>query len=179
VTVRIDVVRGDITAETLDAIVNAANSSLLGGGGVDGAIHAGAGPDLLELCRQLRRERFPAGLPTGDAVATPAGRLPCRHVIHTVGPQWDEHGAGGAALLASCHTRSLEVADELGDASIAFPAISCGAYGWTPQRAAPVAMTAVHAYAAAHPASGVTLVRFVLSSAEAQRCFEEARSALE
>jgi O-acetyl-ADP-ribose deacetylase (regulator of RNase III) len=179
VTVRIDVVRGDITAETLDAIVNAANSSLLGGGGVDGAMHAGAGPDLLEHCRQLRRERFPAGLPTGDAVATPAGRLPCRHVIHTVGPQWDEHGDGGAALLASCHTRSLEVADELGDATVAFPAISCGAYGWTPQLAAPVAMAAVHSYATAHPASGVTLVRFVLSNAEAQRCFEEARSAFE
>ena len=137
---RIEAVRGDITAQTVDAVVNAANSSLLGGGGVDGAIHAVAGPALLEECRRLRRSALPDGLAVGDAVATTGGRLPAAWVIHAVGPRYWEHPDGGAGLLASCHTRALAVADELGVASLAFPAISCGAYGWTPADAAPVAV---------------------------------------
>ncbi len=159
---RIEAVRGDITAESVDAIVNAANASLLGGGGVDGAIHAAAGPDLLEECRRIRRSDLPDGLAAGDAVATRGGRLAAGWVIHTVGPRHWEHPDGGAGLLASCHTRALAVADQLGVASVAFPAISCGAYGWTPAEAAPIAVEAVRAYASSHPSSGIELVRFVL-----------------
>jgi O-acetyl-ADP-ribose deacetylase (regulator of RNase III) len=175
--VRIEAVRGDITAQTVDAVVNAANSSLLGGGGVDGAIHAVAGPVLMEECRRLRRSALPDGLAVGDAVATTGGRLPAAWVIHVVGPRYWEHPDGGAGLLASCHTRALAVADELGVASLAFPAISCGAYGWTPADAAGVAVRAVREYAVAHPASSVRLVRFVLHTEEAFEAFASACSA--
>src|SRR5918994_1413001 len=122
---QISFVRGDITEQEVDAVVNAANSSLLGGGGVDGAIHRRGGPEILAECRRLRAERYPDGLPTGRAVATTAGRLPARWVIHTVGPV---HSASEdrSGLLASCHTESLRAADELGAGTVAFPAISTG-----------------------------------------------------
>ena len=126
---RIELVEGDITAREVDAIVNAANSSLLGGGGVDGAIHRKGGPSILAECRELRASRYGGGLPAGEAVATTAGELPARWVIHTVGPVYDAR-RDLSATLRSCYSRSLAVADELGAATIAFPLISAGAYGW-------------------------------------------------
>ena len=177
---RIEAVAGDITTQAVDAIVNAANSSLLGGGGVDGAIHAAAGPAVLDACRSLRRRALPDGLPAGQAVATTAGDLRADYVIHTVGPRHWDHPDGGAALLAQCHLSSLDVADALGVGSVAFPAISCGAFGWSSQEAAPIAVGAVRDYAAAHPDTSITKVRFVLSSDDAFAAFDSAvRSALE
>jgi O-acetyl-ADP-ribose deacetylase (regulator of RNase III) len=128
-TVEIVLVEGDITGQRVDAVVNAANSSLLGGGGVDGAIHAAGGPEILAECRALRESRYPDGVPVGEAVATTAGRLPARWVVHTVGPVWsrDEDRSG---LLRSAYANALAVADELGAASIAYPLISAGVYGW-------------------------------------------------
>lgn len=171
---RIEVVRGDLTASRTDAVVNAANSSLLGGGGVDGALHRAAGPQLLSACRLVRATTHPRGLPTGDAVATSGGRLAARFVIHTVGPVHADHPGGGPDLLASCHRRSLEVAAVLGIGSVAFPAISCGAYGWQTVDAAPVAVDAVRDFARSHPESGVDLVRFVLVTDEAYADFARA-----
>jgi len=176
VSPRVEAVRGDITSQRLDAIVNAANRGLLGGGGVDGAIHAAAGPILDEDCRRLRGSTYPDGLPTGEAVATRGGNLSARYVIHTVGPRHWEHGDGGVDLLASCHAASLGVADGLGVATIAFPAISCGVFGWSPRDAAPVAVGAVRDYLRAYPDSGITLVRFVLFDERARSAFEEACS---
>src|SRR5919198_4577108 len=123
----ITLVTGDITAQEVDAVVNAANSSLLGGGGVDGAIHRRGGPDILAECRALRASRYADGLPTGQAVATTAGNLPARWVIHTVGPTYS-HSEDRSGLLASCFRESLRVADELGAKTVAFPAISTGVY---------------------------------------------------
>jgi O-acetyl-ADP-ribose deacetylase (regulator of RNase III) len=140
----ITLLRADITAVAADAIVNAANSSLLGGGGVDGAIHRRGGPEILAECRELRRTRFPDGLPAGDAVATTAGRLPARWVIHTVGPVHSTTD-DRSAVLASAYRRSLEVAGELGAASVVFPAISAGVYGWPAESAARIAVDSVHA----------------------------------
>ncbi len=136
----IEFVVGDLTEQPVDAIVNAANTSLLGGGGVDGAIHRAGGPEILAECRLL------GGCDTGDAKATTAGRLPARWVIHAVGPVWQGGEAGEAELLASAHRRSLEVARDLGARTVAFPAISCGIYGYPPELAAPVAIEAVRPF---------------------------------
>ena len=141
---RIRAVQGDITAQRVDAVVNAANSSLLGGGGVDGAIHRAAGPRLLEACRAL------GGCPAGEARITPGFGLPARWVIHAVGPVWRGGGGGEDALLAGAYRSSLELARERGAASIAFPAISTGAYRFPPERAARIAIGAVRAFLGAH-----------------------------
>lgn len=170
----IEVVRGDITQQRVDAIVNAANSSLLGGGGVDGAIHAGAGPQLLTSCRAVRRDQWPDGLPTGAAVTTIAGNLSARFVIHTVGPKHWEHPDGGAELLAGCHRASLDEAQAHGCSSIAFPAISCGVYGWSPEQAAPIAVGAVRDWLHEHADSTITLVRFVVFNDAALHAFTAA-----
>ena len=173
--VRIEVVRGNLTRERADAIVNAANPSLLGGGGVDGAIHAAAGPDLLAECRELRRTTLPAGLAVGDAVATGAGRLAAQWVIHTVGPN-AHAGQTDPALLASCFTRSLDVAAVLGARSVAFPAVSAGVYGWAMGDVARIAVAAVRGWAkdaSSGPATGPDLVRFVLFSDDARAAFAQ------
>ena len=161
----LETVRGDITEQHVDAVVNAANSSLLGGGGVDGAIHRRGGPEILAACRALRAERYPDGLPTGQAVATTAGRLPARWVIHTVGPVWVRR-EDRSALLASCYRESLRVADELGAASVAFPAVSAGVYRWPLDDAARIAVGTVRATPTA-----VGLVRFVLFGDDAFEAF--------
>lgn len=167
---RLEAAQGDITRERVDAIVNAANSSLLGGGGVDGAIHRAGGPEILAECRRLRETTLPDGLPTGDAVATIAGRLAARYVIHTVGPVHSSHD-DRSLLLAGAYRRSLEVAADLGVRSIAFPAISAGVYGWPHADAARIAVETVRATG---PESGVEVVRFVLFNDEMLRHFEGA-----
>jgi len=143
---RLSVTTGDITRMTTDAIVNAANSSLMGGGGVDGAIHRGGGPSILEECKQVRKSRYPDGLPTGDAVVTGAGNLPAKYVIHTVGPVWGGGGSGEAKKLAGCYQRSLEEAASLSLKEVAFPAISTGIYGYPKEEAARVAFAAVREF---------------------------------
>jgi O-acetyl-ADP-ribose deacetylase (regulator of RNase III) len=166
---RITTELGDITRVTADAIVNAANSSLLGGGGVDGAIHAAAGPGLLTACRELRRTTVVDGLPVGDAVATPGFDLPARWVIHTVGP--NRHaGEPDPGLLACCFTRSLDVAADVGALSVAFPAVGAGVYGWSPDDAAAAAVGAVRGWSGA----GVDEVRFVLFSKRLLTAFDAA-----
>jgi len=163
--VDIEFVRGDITEQHVDAVVNAANSTLLGGGGVDGAIHRRGGPEILAECRRLRADRYPEGLPPGEAVATTAGRLRARWVIHTVGPVWSER-EDRSALLVSCYRASLRVADEIGATSVAFPAVSAGVYRWPMDDAARLAVGTVRATATA-----VSLVRFVLFNDAAYRAF--------
>jgi O-acetyl-ADP-ribose deacetylase (regulator of RNase III) len=153
---RITLIRGDITEQDIDAVVNAANSTLMGGGGVDEAIHRRGGPLILEECKRIREERYPDGLPTGKAVATTAGDLPAKWVIHTVGPVYAK-SEDRSGLLASCHTESLKVADELGARTVAFPAISTGVYGYPLDEAAPVAIGAVR-----EADTRVEEVRFVL-----------------
>jgi O-acetyl-ADP-ribose deacetylase (regulator of RNase III) len=167
----LEAVEGDIAQQDLDAIVNAANSTLLGGGGVDGAIHAAAGPALLEECRRLRRTTHRDGLPVGQAVATGAGRLPARWVIHTVGPN-RHRGQDDPALLASCFTASLDVAAGLGARSVAFPAVSAGAYGWDLPDVAAIGVSAVRRWAVENgDLRAVELVRFVLYGARAHAAF--------
>lgn len=167
---RIELAEGDITAEQTDAIVNAANSALMGGSGVDGAIRRAGGPEIDAACAAIRRKDGP--LPTGQAVATTAGRLPSRHVIHTVGPVYRGGDEGEAELLARAYRNSLRVADDLGLASIAFPAISTGVYGYPVDEAARVAIRAV---GEALPACrSVTLARFVLFDHGAFMAFAEA-----
>jgi O-acetyl-ADP-ribose deacetylase len=162
----IDVAQGDITRISVDAIVNAANSSLLGGGGVDGAIHRAGGPAILAACRELRATTLPDGLPPGDAVATTAGQLPARWVIHTVGPVYSAH-EDRSPILRSAYTRSLLVADELGARTVAFPLISAGVYGWPTDDAAVQAVSAIRGTPTT--VETVTLVGFDSSAAEALR----------
>ena len=161
---RIRVIQGDITIQDVDAVVNAANTSLLGGGGVDGAIHRAAGPELLAECRTL------GGCPTGDAKITRGYRLAAKWVVHAVGPVWHGGGAGEADLLASAYRRSLEEAVKAGAGSVAFPAISTGAYGYPKDAAAEIAVASIRAFLAAHPQlEEVRLVCFSEDSAQAHR----------
>lgn len=155
------IVIGDITKQNVEAIVNAANSTLLGGGGVDGAIHAKGGPEILEACREIRRAQFPRGLPTGEVVLTTGGQLPARHVIHTVGPITGVGQEPDATMLAACYRNSLVLAANHGLRSIAFPAISTGAYGYPAYLAAPVVSDAIESVlSAGTPVQHVRLVFF-------------------
>ena len=163
----IRLVQGDITRESADAIVNAANSSLLGGGGVDGAIHRRGGPTILADCRKLRAGHYGKGLPTGKAVATTAGELDARWVIHTVGPRYSRE-EDRSELLTSCYRESLRVADELGARTVAFPAVSAGIYGWPIDDAARIAVRTVR-----ETRTAVEEVRFVLFDEAAYRAFAE------
>jgi len=165
----------DITKETTDAIVNAANSSLLGGGGVDGAIHRAGGPAILAECREIRSRI--SGVPAGQAVITTGGRLAAKHVIHTVGPIYSGGGANDAEALASCHRESIRIADEHGIASISFPAISTGAYGYPVHEAAPIALSS--AAEALTRATSVRTCRFVLFDVSTVRAFERAAEKLQ
>ncbi|MEU6254725.1 O-acetyl-ADP-ribose deacetylase [Streptomyces sp. NPDC047043] len=166
-TPTITLAKGDITRETADAIVNAANSSLLGGGGVDGAIHRRGGPAILEDCRKLRASHYGKGLPTGQAVATTAGNLDARWVIHTVGPVWSST-EDRSELLASCYRESLRVADELGARMVAFPAISTGVYRWPMEDAARISVETVR-----NATTAVEEVRFVLFDDRAYEAFAQ------
>jgi O-acetyl-ADP-ribose deacetylase len=163
----IELVLGDLTEQDVDAIVNAANPGLLGGGGVDGAIHAAGGPTILEECRLL------GGCDPGDVKATSAGALPARYVLHAVGPIWHGGGEGEAELLASCHRGAVELADELGCRSVAFPAISTGAYGYPVELAAPVAIAATQAALEDHPS--IQTARFVFRDEATLAKYQKAR----
>jgi len=169
----ITLVPGDITGQQVDAVVNAANSSLLGGGGVDGAIHRRGGPAILAECRELRASRYQDGLPTGQAVATTAGNLPARWVIHTVGPVYAK-SEDRSELLASCYRESLRVADELGAVTVAFPAVSAGVYGWPLDDAARIAVGTVHQTAT----TSVREARFVLFNEDVHNAFQHALTTL-
>ncbi len=162
----LELVQGDITQQDTEAIVNAANPTLLGGGGVDGAIHRAAGPELLEECRRL------GGCATGDAKLTKGYRLKAKYVIHAVGPVYRKEGTRAPELLASAYRRSLEVASEHGIKSVAFPSISTGAYGYPVKEAAPIALETVAEYLKDHP--GIELVRFVLYDQKTYQAYEEA-----
>ena len=162
----IELVIGDITEQEVDAIVNAANPTLLGGGGVDGAIHRAGGPSILAECRGL------GGCEPGDVKATGAGDLPARHVLHAVGPIWHGGDAGEAELLASCHRRAIELAAELGDRTVAYPAISTGAYGYPVDLAAPVAIAATQEAMNERPE--VKLARFVFRDEQTLKHYEAA-----
>jgi O-acetyl-ADP-ribose deacetylase len=162
----IELVLGDLTQQDVDAIVNAANPTLLGGGGVDGAIHRAGGPAILEECRTL------GGCEPGDAKPTGGGNLPAQYVFHAVGPIWHGGGEGENELLASCHRRAIELADEHGCRSVAFPAISTGAYGYPVELAAPVAIQATKEALAAHPS--VELARFVFRDEATKAVYEAA-----
>jgi O-acetyl-ADP-ribose deacetylase (regulator of RNase III) len=161
-------VLGDITEQRVDAVVNAANSSLLGGGGVDGAIHRRGGPEILRACQALRTGPLQAGLPPGQAVATTGGRLPAQHVIHVVGPVWSRR-EDRSDLLRSCYAQALRVADELHARTVAFPAVSAGVYGWPVDDAARIAVATV-----LNTPSEVQEARFVLFSRDVYSAFEQA-----
>ncbi|WP_457597154.1 O-acetyl-ADP-ribose deacetylase [Hydrogenimonas sp.] len=164
---------GDITRARACAIVNAANSSCMGGGGVDGAIHRAGGSAILEACKEIRRTKYSEGLPTGQAVATTAGRLPAKYVIHTVGPIWGRCGdeARCDALLADAYRNSLQEVVKLGCDSVVFPAISTGVYGFPPERAARIAYRTVSEFLKTHPDMRVT---FIFHSDHSRRIFEKA-----
>jgi len=167
---RIDIKVGDITLEEVDAIVNAANASLMGGGGVDGAIHRAGGPAILAACRRIRETRFPGGLPTGEAVITTGGNLKARHVIHTVGPIYGQHAGEEPKLLAACYENSIALAAQHGLARIAFPAISTGVYGYPKEEAARVSLGAIERALEAHAQiADVRLVYFSAGDAEIVR----------
>ncbi len=172
----LEIVRGDITQQTVDAIVNAANSSLMGGGGVDGAIHRAGGGAILAACRAIRRDTLPNGLPTGDAVATTAGNLHATWVIHTVAPIWQGGGYNERELMASAYRRSLEVALELGARSIAFPSLGTGIYGNPISVAAPIALGEINKVLANHPE---LTVRMVLFSEADERAYQAALDTLQ
>ena len=158
---------GDITKEAVDAIVNAANGALLGGGGVDGAIHRAGGPEILKECKEIRRVQYPNGLPTGQAVITTAGRMMAKHVIHTVGPVYGRGGKDKAELLAACYQNSLGLAAENGLKTIAFPAISTGIYGYPLDEAAHVSSSAIQEFFAENTAiREIRLVFFSPSDAD-------------
>ena len=176
-TGRLELLRGDITRQTTDGIVNAANSTLLGGGGVDGAIHRAGGPAILEECRALREREWPQGLPAGEAVLTGGGRLKARHVIHTVGPIWHGGGHGEPQTLARCYGNCLTLADRRELSSLAFPSISTGAFGYPIEKAARVALRAVRDGLVA--ASSVRLARFVLFSEDDLKTYAAALDELE
>ncbi|MGQ9604679.1 MAG: O-acetyl-ADP-ribose deacetylase [Thermogutta sp.] len=167
----VELVQGDITEQTMDAVVNAANRQLAGGGGVDGAIHRRGGPQIMEETRRL----YPDGCPTGSAVISSAGNLPARYVIHAVGPIYRDGQSREAELLASAYRRSLELALEHGCQSVAFPALSAGAYGYPLPQAAAIAVEAVGEFLRTH--GGPKLVRFVLFGEAAYRAFETALTA--
>ena len=169
---RVVVKTGDITREDVDAIVNAANSSLMGGGGVDGAIHRAGGPEILAACRRIRATEWPDGLPTGQAVITTGGRLLARHVIHTVGPIYAQHGGDEARLLGDCYRHSIALAAKHGLATIAFPAISTGVYGYPKVEAARVAKAAIEDALEEH--ASITEVRLVFFSEGDAKIFLEA-----
>lgn len=166
---RIVVKIGDITKEPADAIINAANGTLMGGGGVDGAIHRAGGPEILKQCKEIRATKFPDGLPTGQAVITTAGRMPAKHVIHTVGPVYGKGGPEKAALLALCYRNSLGLAVDHGLKTIAFPAVSTGIYGYPLDEAAKVSSKAIEEFFGSHGSSleQVRLVFFSPRDAEA------------
>jgi O-acetyl-ADP-ribose deacetylase len=161
------IIVGDITSQRVDAIVNAANSSLMGGGGVDGAIHRVGGPTILEECKEIRRSQYPQGLPTGEAVITSAGNLPAKFVIHTVGPVYGQHGSDEAKLLAACYANSLQLALKHAVSTIAFPAISTGVYGYPLDEAAAVSSHAIRLFFSTERAiEEVRLVFFRAADAE-------------
>lgn len=165
---RVNVITGDLTIQDVDAVVNAANSSLMGGGGVDGAIHNAGGARILEECREIRRTQYPEGLPTGYAVITSGGRLTARHVIHTVGPIYSRDGERAAELLADCYRNSLALAVEHGLSTIAFPSISTGAYGYPREEAAVVSSLAIANFlGSTHQLSEIRLVFFNASDTAA------------
>jgi len=166
---RVTVKTGDITREHVDAIVNAANSSLMGGGGVDGAIHRAGGPEILEACKKVRRELFPEGLPTGQAVATTAGKLPSKYVIHTVGPIWHGGSHDEEKLLGDCYRNSLRVAVEKGCETMAFPAISTGVYRFPKDRAAEIASQSTKEFLESN--ESITKVVFIFFSGEDESIF--------
>jgi O-acetyl-ADP-ribose deacetylase (regulator of RNase III) len=167
---------GDLTTAAVDAVVNAANASLLGGGGVDGAIHRRGGPAIVAACRAIRASDWPDGLPTGHAVITTAGTLPARFVIHTVGPVY-RRAPDVPALLAACHTNSLALARQHALQTVAFPAISTGVYGYPLAEAAPIALAATAAHCRSHPGAHEE-IRFVLFGATAYTAFAAALAAL-
>lgn len=170
---RFQIVRGDITQQQVDVIVNAANSALLGGGGVDGAIHRAGGPSILEECKAIRARQ--GGCPTGEAVITGAGKLPAQKVVHTVGPIWRGGKAGEAEQLANCYRQSLKLVVDHGFKSVAFPCISTGVYGYPPELAAPLALATVREFVRTH--SGLEEVRFVVFSDADFRLYIECHQA--
>lgn len=174
---KILIVQGDITNQAVDAIVNAANSTLMGGGGVDGAIHRSGGPAILEECRLIRQRDFPAGLPSGEAVITGAGKLSAKHVIHTVGPVWQGGGENEAQILANCYRNSLGLAKKKRLNSIAFPSISTGAYGYPIDKASGIALKTVKEFTERE--DSLTEVRFVLFSEHDLKVYLRALSSLD